>query len=116
MEKILVVLLLGGFICFSPVQAKAETYYINSIVKQGQNSNQGSRLPKRPLAIDLTNHILTLPSQVFGYTLTLTSENGEVYTFYITGEVISLPLDLHGNFEVNITDGDSSYQGNVTID
>lgn len=117
MKKIFGILLLGGFLWFSPVFVKAETFYMSYyIVKQGQNSTKGSRIPKRPLSIELTNHTLTLPSQVHGFTLTLTSGSSEVFVYYITENVISLPLDLQGDFEVKITDGKSSYQGNVTID
>lgn len=100
----------------SPIHSRADPYMLSySLVHSNQSCNKGSRSIKRPLVVDLVDHTLTLPSQVIGYTLTLESEDGEVYTYMIMGTVFTIPSGLVGNLKVTISDGDSCYQGDLQI-
>ena len=71
---------------------------------------------KRLLGVDLVDHTLTVPSQVEGYTLTLESEEGEVYTYHITGTTLEIPQELSGSLIVTIADGNRYYQGKLKIE
>lgn len=108
---------MGGAIILSPIHSRADPYMLPySLVHSNQSCNKGSRSIKRPLVVDLVDHTLTLPSQVIGYTLTLESEEGEVYTYMIMSTVFTIPSDLVGNLKVTISDGNSCYRGNLQIE
>ena len=99
--KTLVILL--GAIFLSPTHSRAEPYTLcSSLDQRNQAQTKGSRSPKRPLVVDLVGNTLIVPSQVIGYLLSLESEEGEVYTYYITGTNMELPQELSGSFNVAI--------------
>ena len=86
MKKVIVTLICGGALFICPTLSQAKPYDLSyCLVSKLQDRPRGSKSVKRPLAIDLTDRILTVPSQVEGYTLTLESEEGVVYTYYIIG-------------------------------
>lgn len=74
-----------------------------------------SRLPKRPLVVDLVDHTLTFPSQVLGYTLTLESEEGKVFTYPIIGTTIEIPQEMTGTYNVAIFDNSCMYKGTIFL-
>lgn len=74
-----------------------------------------SRLPKRPLVIDLVGHTLTLPNHVVGYTLTLENEEGNVYTYYIIDTTFQIPEEQSGEYMITISDGNSMYRGTIEL-
>ncbi len=47
-----------------------------------QKGNKGSKAPKRPLCVDLTDNLLTTPRQVLGYTLTLMNDEEKYIPIY----------------------------------
>lgn len=85
------------------------------MVDPNQLHEHGSRSSHRPLVVDLVGHTLTVPSQVVGYTLTLESEVGEVYTYYIMGTTLEIPQELSGNYQITISDGNSMYHGTIEL-
>lgn len=100
-----------------PIHSRAKPYeLLHGKVGTNQKNLPGSRSIKRPLVVDLVDHTLTLPSQVIGYTLTLESEEGEVYAYMIMSTVFTIPSDLVGNLKVTISDGNSCYRGNLQIE
>ena len=102
------------FLCSS--HTRAEPYTLSySLVAPGHKSLKGSRAPKRPLVVDLEGHILTVPSQVIGNTLTLENEDGEVYTYYIVDMAFQIPKELSGGYTITISDGNSMYQGLINV-
>ena len=102
------------FIC--PTLSRAKSYDLSyCLVSKLQDRPRGSKSVKRPLAIDLTDRILTVPSQVEGYTLTLESEEGVVYTYYIIGTSLELPQELSGNYQITISDGNIMYHGTIEL-
>ena len=46
------------------------------MVYNTQKGNNGSRVPRRPLRVDYTNNVLTVPELLVGYTLTITDKEG----------------------------------------
>ena len=110
--KTLVILL--GAIFLSPTHSRAEPYTLcSSLDQRNQAQTKGSRSPKRPLVVDLVGNTLIVPSQVIGYLLSLESEEGEVYTYYITGTNMELPQELSGSFNVAIYDDNVVYKGTI---
>ena len=116
MKHLLFIIICGGALLLCPIHTRAEPYTLSySLVYPGQVRSKGSRSIKRPLVVDLVGHTLTLPSSVIGNTLTLESEDGEVYTYYIINTVISLPPELCGEYSLKISDGNSMYQGIIKL-
>lgn len=113
MKKIFYLLLIGVFMC--PHQSKAEPYYV---ARSFDNNHQGisspSKAPSRPLCIDITANVVTVPENVVGYVLTLSNEE-ESYTYYIMGTTLFIPQVKSGVYELTITNGSVSYQGDVEI-
>ena len=72
-------------------------------------------MPKRPLSIDLTHQVITVLNQVIGYTLTLVSEDGIEYAYTLFSNTITLPDNLEGEFELQITNGSVTYIGKLYI-
>jgi len=106
----------GGALFLCPIYSVAEPYtLLYSVVSPGHGTVKGSKTPKRPLVVDLVGHTLTLPTQVMGYTLTLSGENGEIYTFDIIDTAFQIPQELSGSYELTISDGNSKYQGVIFI-
>lgn len=100
------------FIC--PTLSRAKPYDLSyCLVSKLQDRPRGSKSVKRPLVVDLTGRILTVPSQVEGYTLILESEEGVVYTYYIIGTSMELPQELSGNYQITISDGNIMYHGTI---
>ena len=96
--------------------AEAKSYYLySSFDYSAQKGNNGSKMPKRPLSVDLTNQVITVPGLVLGYTLALKGENGEAYTCILSSNTIILPEDLEGEFELQITNGTATYTGRLYL-
>ena len=69
---------------------------------------------RRPLCIDITANVITVPEQLVGYTLTLS--NGEdSYTYIFSGTTLSIPQGISGEYELTVTNGNVCYQGEVEI-
>ena len=117
MKHLLFLIICGGALLLSPVHTRAEPYTLSySLVDPCHKTSKGSRTPKRPLVVDLVGHILTVPSQVIGYTLTLESdEDSENYTYYINDTTFVIPQELKGNYQIIISNGDSVYQGTIIL-
>ena len=104
---------MGGIACM-PAHLRAKPYDLSyCLVSKLQDRPRGSKSVKRPLVVDLTGRILTVPSQVEGYTLILESEEGVVYTYYIIGTSLELPQELSGNYQITISDGNIMYHGTI---
>ena len=115
MKKVIYLLLIGGAILLCPYQSKAESYYlVRNIKDKGQTSPRPSKVPARPLCIDITAHVITVPEQLVGYTLTL-SDGEESYTYLISGTTLSVPQEISGEYELTITNGNICYHGEVEI-
>ena len=115
MKKVFYLFLIGSAMLICPHQSKAEPYYV---ARSFDNNHQGisspSKAPPRPLCIDITANVVTLPENVVGYMLTL-SNGEESYTYYITGTTLFIPQVISGVYELAITNGSVSYQGDVEI-
>ena len=104
----------GGALLVCPAHLRAKPYDLSyCLVSKLQDRPRGSKSVKRPLVVDLTGRILTVPSQVEGYTLILESEEGVVYTYYIIGTSLELPQELSGNYQITISDGNIMYHGTI---
>ena len=78
-----------------PLQSKAESYsLVRTVIYVGQRNNTGSKAPARPLCIDITANVVTLPENVVGYMLTLSNEE-ESYTYYITGTTLFMAHPIY---------------------
>lgn len=107
---------LCGTLLLCPIYTRAEPYTLSySLVHPGQLRSKGSRSIKRPLVVDLVGHTLAVPSQLVGYTLTLESEDGKVYTYYIIDATLQVPEDLSGEYKITISDRNSKYEGIIFI-
>ena len=116
MKHLITLLILLGATFLSPSHSRADPYTLSySLVDPNRLGKPVSRLPKRPLVIDLVGHTLTFPSQVIGNTLTLENEDGEVYTYYIIGTSLELPQELSGNYQITISDGNIMYHGTIEL-
>lgn len=117
MKKLLTNLIVfWGALLLCPIHSRAESYtLLYSLDRPTHGTLKGSRAPKRPLNVDLVDHLLTLPSQVIGYTLTLESEEGEVYTYIIIDKTFLIPQELNGKFTITISDGNGMYQGGIEL-
>ncbi|RHC74922.1 hypothetical protein DW830_10695 [Prevotella sp. AM34-19LB] len=116
MKHFMLLLILGGSDIYIPNPFEADSYILSySLVYPNQIHKPGSRSPKCPLVVDLVDHTLTLPSQVIGNTLTLESEEGDVYTYYIIDTTFQIPKELSGEYSLKISDGNSMYQGVIEL-
>ena len=107
---------MGGALLLSPLHSKAEPYYLSySLVSSNQTKNKSSKSPRHPLVVDLEGHTLTVPDQVVGYTITLESESGDVYTSIIMGNRFVIPEELNGIFEITFSNNDIVYSGTIEI-
>lgn len=118
MKQLVVNLIIcGGALFLHPALSKAESYTLSySLVANSYGTIRGSKAPRRPLFIDLTDNTFTFPTQVVGYTLTLEGEAGSVYTYYIIDTTFTLPQRLSGEYAITISDGNSMYQGFINIE
>ena len=115
MKKVICFLLIGVAILLCPYQSKAESYYLaRSFDHHHQSIPSNSKAPARPVCIDITANVITVPENVVGYMLTLSNEE-ESYTYYITGTTLFIPQVISGVYELAITNGSVSYQGDVEI-
>lgn len=95
---------------------RAEPYALAGVwTSHNQSSPTWGRSIKSPLIVDLIDHTLTLPSKVIGYTLTLESEDGEVYTYYIYGVTFEIPQELSGEYSLTILGKNEMYQGTILL-
>lgn len=111
-------LFIGGAMLLLPYQIKAEQYYLGYICSyypQKQHSTKPHKAPAAPLCIDVTNNIFTMPERVMGYTLIISNKE-ETYTYYITSNTFSVPENLDGYYNVTITNGNVSYQGEIKFE
>lgn len=116
MKHLITLLILLGATFLSPSHSRADPYTLSySLVDPNRQGKPVNRLPKRPLVVDLVGHTLTLPSQVIGNTLTLESEEGDVYTYYIIDTTFQIPEELSGEYSLKISDGNSMYQGMIEL-
>ena len=116
MNHLITLLILLGATFLSPSHSRADPYTLSySLVDPNRLGKPVNRLPKRPLVVDLVGHTLTLPSQVIGNTLTLESEEGDVYTYYIIDTTFQIPKELSGEYSLKISDGNSMYQGMIEL-
>lgn len=116
MKHLLLLIICGGALLLCPVHSRAEPYTLSySLVDPCHKTPKGSRAPKRPLVVDLVGHTLAVPSQLVGYTLTLESEDGKVYTYYIIDATLQVPEDLSGEYKITISDRNSKYEGIIFI-
>lgn len=118
MKQVLInFILYGGALLLCPTYSKAEPYTLSySLVDPNRGNVTGSKSPKRPLVVDLVGHTLTVPSQVADNTLTLESDDGEVYTYYIIDTTFQIPQELSGEYTITISDGNSMYQGIINVE
>lgn len=117
MKHLITLLILFGATFLSPSHSRADPYTLSySLVDPNRLGKPVSRLPKRPLVIDLVGHTLTLPTQVVGNTLTLENEEGNVYTYYIIDTTFQIPENQSGEYEITISDGNSMYHGKIDIE
>lgn len=115
MKKGFYLFLIGSAMLICPLQSKAESYsLVRTVIYVGQKNNTGSKAPARPLCIDITANVITVPKHVVGYMLTLSNEE-ESYTYYITSTTLFIPQVISGVYELAITNGSVSYQGEVEI-
>lgn len=113
MKKIVYILLIGGALLLSPFQTRAKTYHLScNGIKPGQGNTSISKAPARPLCIDVTNNIFTVPERLIGYTLIISNEE-ETYTYYITSNTFSIPESLDGYYDITFTNGNVSYQREI---
>lgn len=114
--KKFIFILFGGAMLFWANPTNAKPYYLYcNIYNNMQKGNKGSKAPKRPLCVDLTDNLLTTPRQVLGYTLTLMNDEGEVYTYILSSNTIVLPKNLVGEFDLKITNGTEIYSGEISM-
>ena len=115
-QTLMNLIIYGGALLLCPTHSRAEPYTLSySLVGTNRGTITGSRSPKCPLVVDLVGHTLTVPNQVIGYTLTLESEEGVVYTYYIIGTSLELPQELSGNYQIIISDGNIMYHGTIEL-
>lgn len=115
MKKVFYLLLIGGAMLICPHQSKAEPYcLVRTIKHKGQLSPCPSKAPSYPICIDITANVITVPGNVVGYMLTLSNEE-ESYTYYIPSTTLFIPQVISGVYELAITNGSVSYQGEVEI-
>ena len=116
MKHLITLLVLGWSLCYSPIHTRAEPYALAGVcTSHNQSSPTWGRSIKSPLIVDLVDHTLTLPSKVIGYTLTLESEDGEVYTYYIYGVTFEIPQELSGEYSLTILGKNEMYQGTILL-
>ena len=115
MKKVIYLLLIGGAIFICPHQSKTEPYYLaRSFNHHHQSIPSNSKAPARPLCIDITANVITVPEHLVGYPLTLS--NGEdSYTYIFSGTTLSIPQGISGEYELTVTNGNVCYQGEVEI-
>ena len=105
----------GALLLYSS-HIRAEPYTLSySLIDPNHGTLRGSKAPKRPLVVDLVGHTLSVPSLAIGNTLTLESDVGEVYTYYIIDTTFQIPQELSGEYTITIFDGNSMYQGMIEV-
>lgn len=116
MKKYISILFCGGALLIGSCPSKAESYYLYSTIDwYGQKGTVISRTPKRPLCIDLTNHTITVSSEVVGCSLTLISKEGYTYNYLLLSNKLFLPDSLEGEFEIVVSNEYITYIGQLYI-
>ena len=111
MNKIKIMVICGAmFLCSLPIMSKKYFLY-STIINNDKHTQNGSRVPKRSLCVDCTNNVLTVPEQLLGYTLTVTDEEGNVFSCFLTSNVISLPSYLVGELDILLTSENHTFKG-----
>lgn len=122
--KILRRIFIGGAIFLFSSSIMASKYYLyNSsyVIEKENNNANGSRMPERPLQIDVTNHIITVPNQLLGYCLTISSVDGKSYKTRLVSNQVQIPAELVGTFDVHLSpenevSGERYYYGTINIE
>ena len=110
------IIVYGGALLLCSTPTKAEPYtLLYGLVHPNSGILNGSRMPKHPLVVDLEGHTLTFPSQIVGYTLTLESEYGKVYTYSIIDRIFQVPQQLKGKYIITIFDENNMYHGVIDL-
>lgn len=116
MKKYISILFCGGALLIGSCPSKAEPYYLYSTIDwYGQKGNVIGRMPKRPLCIDLDNHIIMVPSEVVGCSLTLISKEGYTYNYLLSSNKLFLSDSLEGEFEIVVSNENITYTGQLYI-
>lgn len=102
---------MGQCFCVLYQLCQKSTFYIVLCINNDKHTQNGSRVPKRSLCVDCTNNVLTVPEHLLGYTLTVTDEEGNVYSCFLTSNVISLPSYLVGELDILLTSGNHTFRG-----
>lgn len=117
MNKKILIVLYGGVLLINNTPSRANTFYLYSAADNyGQHGNIIGRTPKHPLAIDVTNHIITVPNEVWGYSLTLISKEGYTYNYFLSSNKLFLSKSLKGEFKIAIGNNDITYLGILNIE
>lgn len=116
MKERIVTFICRGALLLSPLCSRAMPYELQcSLVSSNHKNLGGHRSSKRPLVVDLNGHTLSVPNQIVGYTITLKSESGELYTYYLTDTIFELPHEFSGLYKLTLSNDDMGYEGFVQI-
>lgn len=117
MNKIKIIFIGGALLWYSsPIMSKAYCLCYCAGIYNGQHTPKGSRTPKRPLCVDYTNNVLTVPDRLVGYTLIVTDEDENQFSYFLTSNVITLPTYLVGEIDILFTDGNQTFSGIINAD
>lgn len=105
--------IIGGAIILYSLSIEARAYYLycSNMVYNTQKGNNGSRVPRRPLRVDYTNNVLTVPELLVDYTLTITDKEGNEISCLLTSNVLTLPSSFVGELDIFFTDGNQTFYG-----
>lgn len=117
MNKIKMFFIGGALLwCSLPIIAKPYYLYYYTGVENGQKTPKGSKTPRRPLRVDYTNNVLTIPDQLVGYTLIVTDEDGNEFSCFLTNNVVTLPANFVGELNILLTDSNQTFNGIIDAD
>lgn len=117
MDKIKILFIGGALLwCSLPIMSKAYYLCYCAGINNAQHVHNGSRSPRRPLCVDYTNNILTVPDRLVGYTLIVTDEDENQFSYFLTSNVLTLPTYLVGEIEISFTDGNQTFSGIINAD
>lgn len=109
MKKYILLTIWGAMFLYG-LPTIAKPYYLHSSIgNNGQKVAKGSKAPKRPLYVDLTDNTLTIPSSTMGYTLVFKDREEVLYICIITNNTIVLPFENLENFELLIIGNNNTY-------
>lgn len=112
MKRYLILFILVTFFCVPSTAELYKLYNSTSRTNDNKKNNKGSRSIKRPLVIDVTNKIITVPNQIMGYNMVLTTKEGFNYSTIIEDKIILTP-QLEGLVFIQIEGEDNTYFGTI---